>query len=74
MSDIFRVGIETTDNQISNYDQVSAGDARQILANYIDRSGDGLRMGSATGLAFWAWDKIHAVRIIRGSYTVEDYP
>jgi hypothetical protein len=74
-SDVFRVGIEVDGGRaIHNYDNVPAENAAWILRQFVDRSGDGIRVAGTEGVAFWTWDEVHAIRVVRGSFTVRDNP
>ncbi|BAL87284.1 hypothetical protein AMIS_20640 [Actinoplanes missouriensis 431] len=74
MSDVFRLCVETTDGASTNIDKVPATAVMETMNRYVNRLGDGLSFIAAAGPVSWTWDEIHAIRLVRGSYTVEEYP
>ncbi|BAL87198.1 hypothetical protein AMIS_19780 [Actinoplanes missouriensis 431] len=75
MSDVFRVGIETDGGRVcTNYDDITAEQVTDLMRRYAERDGDGIHSVSGSGAAFWPWEQVHAIRVVRGHFTTEEYP
>lgn len=74
MSDVFRICVQAEGGPTHNIDDIPADQAIDVMTRYILHNGAGLEFLTMTGFLSWTWDEIQSIRLVRGSYTVEQYP